>query len=1213
MSNRRGRGGGGRGSGRGGAKPASFAPFSGIGNVLGGSSSGSSTPPYLPADPRAATSRPYHSGRSGELAVRGQNAVGFDYANLQAKPRGTTSHQQQEAAGPSSRTQSPRPSDAAPLGRSPFAKGRYVKEPAYPAFVTSRGNNGRNGRPSEETGESKYLAGMGGRGGYSSRGGGRKSAFRSGDPAERASMFAPVEFIKASGEWKDGQWTGKEPVADKPSDTAQAPDGSQLRRDAINARPVHAGLGFSKPVGPIATEEYSSASAQESSSSLPASDEETAEDQLAALMQAFPGSRQLEAGEESEVLNSLLQHETSFAAPPHLPSSSSSSRESEGPITSGLEVTSGPGSADMEGVETAAMGDDDSLAAPASPTATIKPTSPSIRQEQPTVSSSRSKISSDSEDDDEIILIPQSSGRAPISIANLAAESDSEEERQLDAIIAASRPLGEQAMQEPAAPISQDPFVIDFTGDDAFNLEQKAAAPAVATSSFVLGEPSSSSSDVVADSSTDADLTTASEAADASVSHANIIVDSSEDEFVALPGHQSRPQPSGTGRKARIAAKKARRKARKAGAAAQDEDDAGGDGLRRVPAAIPREGDSDLDWGSDGPPQPRYQKNNGINPDDFRLRELSLSAQADAPRTRADEERMIQEALIMSQQGSRPSATGVQFSSISVKAKKGGRQTRRQQEQEAVLADYLENVLRQEQVEVEEERMAVVAGSGGDEDEDDDRLDRPTDMDAMLQFMRGMDPQQGGRQLTLGDIHDELQMQEEDEWMTESGEDDDDSDGDFDAAAPTTADPAQTRGADIKVFKPVSSRNEDHEMEAAMNAAEQAEIGESEGSDDDDDDDDEEESYTDEDEDTYDEDADSEQDEDEDEDDDDNVFSKNFSWAAEDEAFINKIERFAQANHDVLTGSDRKARNRLYKAIETGDFDGPDFDDDVAMGIAPAKKGKGPKKTWKDGDIWADSLQKQWEKDRATKADHKRKRAEERRLAAMDPYPNTHQKKGTKKMAKKAARAARRATRTDEDNDAWDQEHGSTMIKAKNGGTPLMQRSANNLVQLDNQIHDFLDDDGHGTMALPPMDKRSRAQVHMLADAYSLKSKSRGAGRSRFITLIKVQRSGKNVDTRKVKSILYGRGDESFGIRGPRGLKAKGGTSGGSKTGGSAPANIDGSAVGSGADKIGADNIGHRLLTMMGWAEGSGVGANQDGMSEPVGATIKNSKGGLGF
>ena len=176
-----------------------------------------------------------------------------------------------------------------------------------------------------------------------------------------------------------------------------------------------------------------------------------------------------------------------------------------------------------------------------------------------------------------------------------------------------------------------------------------------------------------------------------------------------------------------------------------------------------------------------------------------------------------------------------------------------------------------------------------------------------------------------------------------------------------------------------------------------------------------------------------------------------------------------------------------------------------------------------------------------------------------------------------------------------------------------MQRSANNLVQLDNQIHDFLDDDGHGTMALPPMDKRSRAQVHMLADAYSLKSKSRGAGRSRFITLIKVQRSGKNVDTRKVKSILYGRGDESFGILGPKGLKAKGGTSGGSKTGGSAPANIDGSAVGSGADKIGADNIGHRLLTMMGWAEGTRVGANQDGMSEPVGATIKNSKGGLGF
>ena len=64
--------------------------------------------------------------------------------------------------------------------------------------------------------------------------------------------------------------------------------------------------------------------------------------------------------------------------------------------------------------------------------------------------------------------------------------------------------------------------------------------------------------------------------------------------------------------------------------------------------------------------------------------------------------------------------------------------------------------------------------------------------------------------------------------------------------------------------------------------------------------------------------------------------------------------------------------------------------------------------------------------------------------------------------------------------------------------------------------------------------------------------------------------------------------------------------------GGTVPKNREGEEVGFGADRIGADNIGHKLLAAMGWTEGSGIGS-QKGMANPVSATVKTSKGGLGF
>jgi hypothetical protein len=142
-----------------------------------------------------------------------------------------------------------------------------------------------------------------------------------------------------------------------------------------------------------------------------------------------------------------------------------------------------------------------------------------------------------------------------------------------------------------------------------------------------------------------------------------------------------------------------------------------------------------------------------------------------------------------------------------------------------------------------------------------------------------------------------------------------------------------------------------------------------------------------------------------------------------------------------------------------------------------------------------------------------------------------------------------------------------------------MLHHAVNLHELDLQIQHFLRDPAHTTLSLAPMDKRARAQVHMLAAAYSLTSKSKGDGAKRFPTLVKNSRSGQNVNVHRVRAVLQGR-DVGFGKGAPRRDKKGGkGKSGGavSAAGAGVARNQEGAEVGYGAEKISEDNIGHKV------------------------------------
>lgn len=117
-----------------------------------------------------------------------------------------------------------------------------------------------------------------------------------------------------------------------------------------------------------------------------------------------------------------------------------------------------------------------------------------------------------------------------------------------------------------------------------------------------------------------------------------------------------------------------------------------------------------------------------------------------------------------------------------------------------------------------------------------------------------------------------------------------------------------------------------------------------------------------------------------------------------------------------------------------------------------------------DFDAFDDSLQKQWQKDRAKKA----LKRQERYLKRLEAQP-------TKSNRKKAKRAGA-------SQDIWS-DFADTFANAT--VQPDFHR-------IDSNIRSFVEDTSRAEIALPPMDKKFRYAVHMLADAYRYVSPFKG-------------------------------------------------------------------------------------------------------------------------
>jgi hypothetical protein len=135
---------------------------------------------------------------------------------------------------------------------------------------------------------------------------------------------------------------------------------------------------------------------------------------------------------------------------------------------------------------------------------------------------------------------------------------------------------------------------------------------------------------------------------------------------------------------------------------------------------------------------------------------------------------------------------------------------------------------------------------------------------------------------------------------------------------------------------------------------------------------------------------------------------------------------------------------------------------------------------------------------------------------------------------------------------------------------------------------------------------------------YSIKSQSKGAGRQRFTVLIKTSRSSlTHANPGKIAYILKSKQSEFYGASWAKGSgsgnytmpgtrpKGSGGGDGGFGGGKDATKRREGEAVGEGAAHLGEENLGHKLLSKMGWSQGDRIGKGDGGLNQPIMAIVK--------
>ena len=234
---------------------------------------------------------------------------------------------------------------------------------------------------------------------------------------------------------------------------------------------------------------------------------------------------------------------------------------------------------------------------------------------------------------------------------------------------------------------------------------------------------------------------------------------------------------------------------------------------------------------------------------------------------------------------------------------------------------------------------------------------------------------------------------------------------------------------------------------------------------------------------------------------------------------------------------------------------------------------------------------------------------DELREDMRDRWDNDRAKKRAKKVEREELRA-----------------QGLLGSAGRDGKADLSQKYLEGMTvaQIHEELRIFLQDDGKKSRPFPPMDKTDRRALHEIANALNLSSKSVGGGKNRFPVLYKTSYT-LEYDESTFDRITYAssRGflKNSARTKGKKAAKLSRFAANGNgnkfraSRAGAAMGAVslrNGEIVGAGAAAIGKENFGHKLMSKMGWMEGTALGRAGEGLIVPVEQVMRTGKAGLG-
>lgn len=155
-----------------------------------------------------------------------------------------------------------------------------------------------------------------------------------------------------------------------------------------------------------------------------------------------------------------------------------------------------------------------------------------------------------------------------------------------------------------------------------------------------------------------------------------------------------------------------------------------------------------------------------------------------------------------------------------------------------------------------------------------------------------------------------------------------------------------------------------------------------------------------------------------------------------------------------------------------------------------------------------------------------------------------------------------------------------------------------------NEIRLFVATPEPQQIRFPPLDSNANWYVKQIAGLHGLATSSQGSGKQKTVLCARTVRTGPARDLSLLRKLTTRRSTFLRSDKRDSGNRKE-------KKGGKKKIR-DGHVVGQEAAPVSQENFGHRLMTRMGWTQGSGLGRVGAGITHPISATVKLTKRGLG-